>query len=151
LKQVYQGSLYLSDHDAETLFKDWMAPEVQSTEVPAAVENLRQVRAVFTSHPGQAWWVVSPLAARTPTSIAGDIAQVPVWTLTVMASAGGLPPVASYLTITFGLAWRDGRWMVASTDSQPGPVAMLDDSEQPATASVFARRVDGFALVEEAR
>ncbi len=107
---VQQDVVYLPDPEARKALAGWMAPGVDPAEVDRTATELESTRKALLATSGQAWWVVSPLAAKAG-PFTPDRAQVAVWLVRVLASggaAGGYVPTSGWLTATVELVWADG-------------------------------------------
>ena len=151
---VQQEVVYLPDPEARRVLSGWMAPGVDGAELDRTAEGLETTRKALLGTRGQAWWVVSPLAAKNG-PFTPERAQVSVWLVRVLASGGtssAYVPTAGWLTATVDLVWADGPgWSVWSVATAPGPVPGATVAERPAPSAEFVAALDGFSLVKEHR
>lgn len=149
---VQQEVVYLPDPEARKVLAGWTAPGVDPVEVDRTATDLESTRKALLATSGQAWWVVSPLAAKAG-PFTPDRAQVAVWLVRVLASGGatgGYVPTSGWLTATVELVWADGPgWSVWSVSSVPGPVPGPTVTDRPATSAEFTSALEGFSLVKE--
>jgi len=151
---VQQDVVYLPDPQARRVLGGWMAPGVDPAELDRTAVGLETTRKALLAARGQAWWAVSPLAAKAG-PFTPDRAQVSVWLVRVLASggpSGGYVPTAGWLTASVELVWVDGPgWSVWSVAATPGPVPGATASERPAASAEFISSLEGFSLVKEHR
>jgi len=152
---VQQDVVYQSDAEARTVLASWMARGVDRAELDRTAAGLEETRKALLASGGQAWWVVSPLAAKVG-SFTAERAKVSVWLVRVLASgragSGGYVPTSGWLTADVDLVWEGDRgWSVWSTSSTPGPVPGPTVTDRPATSEEFVTALDGFSLVKEHR
>jgi len=151
---VQQEVVYLTDPEVRRLMAGWMAPGVDPGELDRTAAGFEETRKALMAKGGQAWWVVSPLAAKVG-PFTPERTQVAVWLVWVLSSgddSGGYVPTSGWLTATVELVWADGPgWSVWSVDTTPGPVPGLKASERPATAAELVTALQGFSLVKEHR
>lgn len=149
---VQQEVVYLPDPEARKVLAGWMAPGVDPAEVDRTATELESTRKALLATSGQAWWVVSPLAAKAG-PFTPDRAQVAVWLVRILASSGatgGYVPTSGWLTATVELVWADGPgWSIWSVSSAPGPVPGPTVTDRPATSAEFTSALNGFSLVKE--
>jgi hypothetical protein len=63
--------------------------------------------------------IEQPLSARA--TVIGDVVQVEVWSLLVIAVPGTGPARQAWRTVTLDMVLVDGRWLVSDWQSRPGP------------------------------
>ncbi len=151
---VQQSIVYVPDLEARKVLAGWMAPGVDQAELDRTATGLETTRKALLATRGQAWWAVSPLAAKAG-PFTPERAQISVWLVRVLASggtSGGYVPTAGWLTASVELVWVDGPgWSVWSVNSTPGPVPGATVSERPAASVEFITALEGFSLVKEHR
>lgn len=87
-----------------------------------------------------------PLGYRVTRFSRGE-AVVDTWAYGIVATTSGLEPRMTFQSTTSTLAWHDGDWKLAASDSRPGPAPRVDADEQ-ISGQAF---IDGVGRLRELR
>jgi hypothetical protein len=90
----------------------------------------------------QTLYLASPIAYRL-VSYSPQQAVVEGWGVSVVGTASGMEPVATWGKTLTTARWHDGDWRIDAVESKDGPVPALADGQRPAPATEFFARLRG--------
>jgi len=128
---------------AEEAIREMAAASTADIQVRAQLDQLDRARQALAKGTGPIVFRQSAVAWRVD-SYTTELAQVSIWSVSVLSRDGIAPPQASWSTSTFELVWEREGWRISNETITPGPAPLLDNSSAPATSEQLARQLDGF-------